>query len=106
MPARLLFIGLWNFCDDYGHHPITPRQFKALIFPGDDLTTEDVRRLLDELSSNGLIAPYSVDGKEFLEISGWHHQKIDRPQKAKFPGPLHSSSVRRPFDEYSSSARD
>lgn len=41
--ARLLFIGLWNFCDDGGNHPLSPRTIKALVFPGDDITTEAVR---------------------------------------------------------------
>jgi hypothetical protein len=25
MPARLLFIGLWNFCDDGGRMPYSPK---------------------------------------------------------------------------------
>jgi hypothetical protein len=94
--ARLLFIGLWNFCDDAGRHPLAPKQIKALIFPGDDMTAEDVSRLIDELSTNGLIQTYSVDGKDYLQVTGWQHQKIDRPQTPKYPGmPIdHSSSVR------------
>jgi hypothetical protein len=94
--ARLLFIGLWNFCDDAGRHPVAPKQIKALVFPGDDFTAEDVRRMIDELSSNGLLRTYSVGDKEFLEVTGWVHQKIDRPQPPKYPGPGsdHSTSAR------------
>lgn len=90
--ARLLFIGLWNFCDDHGRHPFAPRQIKALIFPGDSFTADDVRRMLDELSTNGLIITYVVDGKEYFHVSGWKHQKIDRPQPARFPPPFDESS--------------
>lgn len=86
--ARLLFIGLWNFCDDSGHHPLAPKQIKALIFPSDDFSVAEVSRMLDELSSNGLLTTYVVDGKEYLEITGWHHQKIDKVQKPKFPLPV------------------
>jgi hypothetical protein len=94
--VRLLFIGLWNFCDDAGRHPFAPKQIKALVFPGDDLTAEDVSRMLDELSTNGLVLRYSVDGKDYLQVTGWQHQKIDRPQPAKYPGiPAdHSSNAR------------
>lgn len=98
--ARLLFIGLWNFCDDAGRHPAAPKQIKALVFPADPFTTADIAGMLDELSTNGLIHLYTVDGKEYFEVDGWHHQKIDRPQKPKFPAP--SELVR----ERSSNDRD
>lgn len=94
--ARLLFIGLWNFCDDAGRHPMAPKQIKALVFPADDLSSENVRALLDELSANGLIETYVVDGKEYFHVTGWQHQKIDRPQSPKYPGPVvdHSPNPR------------
>lgn len=92
--ARLLFIGLWNFCDDAGRHPVSPRQIKALIFPSDDISAENVLGMIDELSSNGLLDIYVVENKEYLQVTGWQHQKIDKPQKAKYPEPLpeHSSN--------------
>lgn len=77
--ARLLFIGLWNFCDDAGNHVASPKTIKANVFPGDDISSADVQRLLDELSSNELIAYYSHENKDFLHVTGWHHQKIDKP---------------------------
>lgn len=95
--ARLLFIGLWNFCDDQGRFPLSPKQIKALVFPGDeDLTSNAIRGLIDELSANDLLTIYSVGGKEFFEVSGWKHQKIDKPQQPKYPAPPeHSENVRR-----------
>lgn len=100
--TRLLFIGIWNFCDDEGRHPLAPKQIKALVFPGDDLTVENVRGMLDELSRVGLIHIYVVDDREYFSVTGWHHQKIDKPQKSKFPPPPppgldHSPNVRRTF---------
>ncbi|MER2263517.1 hypothetical protein [Methylobacterium oxalidis] len=85
--ARLMFIGLWNFCDDAGRMAASAKRIKASIFPSDDFTSHDVRRMLDELSANDLIHLYVVDGKEYLQVTGWHHQKIDRPQKSKLPDP-------------------
>lgn len=97
--ARLLFIGLWNFCDDLGRHSFSPKQIKAEVFPGDDLLSENIQGMLDELSANGLIDVYCIENKEILQVCGWHHQKIDHPQKAKLPGPPlgHSPSDRRTF---------
>jgi hypothetical protein len=85
--ARLLFIGLWNFCDDSGRHPYTPRTLKALIFASDDITTAEVGAMLEELAEAGLIAVYSVGGKQYLQVTGWQHQRINHPQPPRHPGP-------------------
>lgn len=96
--ARLLFIGMWNFADDHGRLPNAPKTLKAQIFPADEITAENVRRMVDELSSNDLVRSYSIDGKEFLYITGWHHQKIDRRQAAKYPDPPRDVVERSPND--------
>jgi hypothetical protein len=84
IPARLLFVGLWTFCDDGGRMPFSTKRLKKQIFPADDISSDDIRRMLDELSSNALGQPmvklYDVDGKQYLQITGWaKHQRIDRP---------------------------
>lgn len=96
--ARLMFIGMWNFADDHGRLPFSPKSIKAQIFPADDIDVETIRRMIDELSSNGLLLQYEIDGKEFLQITGWHHQKIDRRQEPKYPAPPdRSTNDRRTF---------
>lgn len=100
--ARLLFIGLWNFCDDAGNHVDSERTIKAEVFPADDISSSDVRRLLDELSSNGLIRYYTHENKGFLHVTGWRHQKIDRPTYKHPPySGEDSEPVRRAFDDQS-----
>lgn len=89
--ARLLFIGMWNFADDKGRIPFSPKMLKAQIFPGDDFVPGDIAGMIGELSTNGLVSAYFVDEKGYLEILGWAHQKIDRPQPAKYPEPSESS---------------
>jgi hypothetical protein len=84
--ARLLFIGIWNFCDDGGNHPLAPRTIKALVFPGDNITAEEVNVLLGELEGVGLTQSYTVDGKHYLHIVGWKHQKIEK-KNFKYPIP-------------------
>lgn len=97
--ARLMFIGLWNFCDDAGNHVASAKTIKAEIFPGDDISSVDVQRMLDELSSNGLIAFYTNDSKAYLHVTGWKkHQKIDRPT---FKHPAYPGTTRRALDESS-----
>lgn len=98
LEARLLFIGLWNFCDDGGNHPASARTIKAEIFPADDITSDDVQRMLDELSSNGLIVLYTAQDKDYWHVSGWHHQKIE---KKTYKYPEFSESTRRTLDDSS-----
>ena len=107
--ARLLFIGLWNFCDDGGNHPLASRTIKALVFPGDDITTNEVSELLGELESFGLTLSYQVDGKTYLHVRGWRHQKIEKKNFKYPPVPTEfddkSENGRRQFAEESSTGR-
>lgn len=87
-----MFIGLWNFCDDAGRHPLKEKQIKAEIFPADDFTADDILGMVQELSENNLITLYVVDNSTYLQVNGWHHQRIDKPQPAKYPEPIDDSS--------------
>jgi hypothetical protein len=95
--ARLMFIGMWNFADDCGRLPCSPKSIKAQIFPSDDISLDTIRGMINELSSNGLLSIYSVEDKDYLQITGWSHQRIDKPQPAKYPAPNgdHSATVPR-----------
>lgn len=108
--ARLLFIGIWNFCDDAGNHVASPRTIKANVLPGDDIDSTTVQGLLDELYQNGLIDFYIVDSKRYLHVTGWHHQRIDKPtykHPAYKPGENDEKSLTAPraLDEPSTTER-
>jgi hypothetical protein len=77
--TRLMFIGLWNFCDDGGNHPASPKTLKGEVFPTDNISAETIAELIGELFRNGLLIEYEVDGKRYWHVTGWHHQKIDQP---------------------------
>jgi hypothetical protein len=83
--ARLVFIGLWNFVDDYGRAPYSPARLKMQILPADPA---DILEILGEIRRASLITVYQVDGKEFLEVSGFvKHQKVDKRAASKHPAP-------------------
>jgi len=85
--ARLLFAGMWCFCDDQGVHPDSPKRLKMEVFPADDMTAADVAALVDELVRVGLLARFEAEGNQYLFVTGWaRHQRIDRPN-ARFPAP-------------------
>lgn len=91
--ARLLFIGMWNFCDDKGVHPVAFKTLKAEVFPADDLLSSDVERMVGELISNGLLAEFEADGRRWWHVTGWHHQVINRPSRSRYPEPPRSAPL-------------
>jgi len=93
--ARLLFIGLITQADDEGRGVADPRKLKAAIFGGDDITSADVRRMLDECSTQRLAAIYEDASHGMLyELPSWKsHQSIDRPKKSAYPS---ASEARKP----------
>lgn len=103
--ARLLFIGMWCFCDDGGIHPASVKALKMQVFPGDQCSISDVAKWVDELLKQGLIGSYQINGKAFWYVTGWHHQRIEKPS-FKYPcpsGAIPSSSaqVEAEFADYS-----
>ena len=80
---RLLFIGLWCYCDDQGFIDDRPKQIKMRIFPDDDI---DVTARLATLVGEGMLEAFeSVEGP-VLHVRNWdRHQKINRPSKPRFP---------------------
>lgn len=104
--TRLLFIGMWNFADDAGRLTYAPKQIKALVFPGDDLTVGQVTDMIEELADRGLIETYEARDRRYIQITGWSkHQKIDKPQPARCPAPPIEDPSRR-FAERSANGRD
>lgn len=101
--ARLLFIGLFNFVDDGGIHPLKPMRIKMQIFPADGFSKADMAAMIGELESADLIETYAVDGAEYLMITGFSkHQRIDQPTyKHPLPSGEIPQNVRRSFAEYS-----
>jgi hypothetical protein len=101
--ARLLFVGLWCFCDDGGVHPASAKRLKMELFPGDDMTEEAVLSLVSELTDVGLLSEYSAQGKKWWAVTGWHHQKIEKPNFRYPPPPFadHSPTIRLPVDDSS-----
>jgi uncharacterized phage protein (TIGR02220 family) len=78
--ARLLFIGIWSFCDDHGIHPASVKRLKMEVFPSDTLADETIQAMVDELESAELLHSYDALGKGYWQVTGWaKHQKIEKP---------------------------
>ncbi len=94
--ARLLFIGLWSFCDDRGVHPAKPRTLKAEVFPMDDVTVDDIDRWIRELVDAELITEFQANGSSYWHVIKWaKHQRIDRPTNRHPAPPSEDSTISR-----------
>jgi 5-methylcytosine-specific restriction endonuclease McrA len=84
--ARLLFIGMWNFADDYGCLEDDPDRLAMQVLPNEDV---DVDLLIDLLvAAERLNRMEAADGTRFLQILHFdEHQKIDHRSKPLYGEP-------------------
>lgn len=74
--ARLLFMGIWNECDDAGSFEWSPLKLKMRLLPADNA---DVVSLLAELEGVGCIMKYEIDGREYGAVRNF--VQFQRPKK-------------------------
>ncbi|WP_103728912.1 hypothetical protein [Novosphingobium sp. HII-3] len=77
--ARLLFIGLWNECDDGGRFEWRPLRLKMRVLPADNV---DMDAIMAELVENQCILKYEVDGASYGAVRNFC--KFQRPKKPSF----------------------
>lgn len=106
--ARLTFIGLWAFADDFGRARMNPALIKASVWPLDDeITTEVIEEHLLAMADRDMVSLYAVDGREYLELPGWeHHQPVDKPSKSRIPPPPDSLACPEPDTPLCEPSRD
>ena len=97
IPARLLFIGMWNHADDEGIFKDSPIQLKVQVFPADETIDLNVIKTYIALMIDQklLIPGLNVDDGKLLKITKWHdHQTINRPTPSKYIfTPINEDSV-------------
>ena len=87
--ARLLFLGMINFADDFGKGMGDARCLKVKIFPMDSLTIDEINSLKKEVEQCVHVKFYSVNGKEYYLLERWDlHQTIPRKFKSSIPNPI------------------
>ncbi len=88
MFARLLLIGLISNADDEGRGKANPIFLKSTIFPYDEISIEEVKSALGELSRNISVVIYKNNNKDYYEFQNWNKwQSINRPQPSQIPPP-------------------
>lgn len=96
---RFVFIGLWSYVDDNGVGYDKLSAICADLFAGDmerdpRETLARVSKALENFAADGLITRYQgPDGKRYLHVSGWKHQRVDKPNKPRYPLPTSENVV-------------
>jgi hypothetical protein len=96
--ARLTFIGLWLYADDYGRQRTHAALIKADVWPvDDDITADTVVEPLVLLAERGMIRIYAADGREYFQLTGWdRHQPVQNPSRSNIPAPPATSARHEP----------
>lgn len=86
--ARDLFIRLMNKADDYGLYMADAKRLRPLLYPLllEQVREADLSRWTAECAKSGLVRLYTVEGREYLQICRWGHQRL-RNKKPKYPPP-------------------
>jgi hypothetical protein len=86
--ARLTFIGMWNYSDDYGVVKGSLIWLKNKIFPYEEIRPETFKKWIAELEKGFWIYPFEVDHANYFYISAFtRHQTINRPSSMRNPEP-------------------
>lgn len=84
---EVFFYRLIVSCDDYGRCDARPAILKGRMFPLRDVRNEQISDALSKLALEKLAILYEVDGKPFVQLSGWaEHQRVRNTVK-KYPDP-------------------
>lgn len=94
--ARLFFIAMWNYADDWGIGDGHPLRLLSFAFPNDgtsDVEPRNFRHLASEVAECFDVAWYEVDGRAFYSIPSWEeHQRTEKKARRKNPTPDQANS--------------
>ncbi len=80
--ARLLFLGIWNECDDMGSFEWSPVKLKMRLLPADSV---DAVALLDELAEAGCIMAYEAGGKRYGAVRNFCQYQRPKKPNSTYP---------------------
>jgi hypothetical protein len=83
--ARLFFIAMWNWADDYGIGTANGKQLVGFAFPNDDdVSAADYPRLASDVSEAFGVVYFEHHGRPFYVIPSWEkHQRTEKKAKPR-----------------------
>ena len=93
--ARLFYVALWCWADDYGRGETNLPMLAGFAFPEDDqITRKEVPSLCKEVADAFDVEFYTVHGRFYYSIPTWdEHQRTQRKAASRHPGPDHAEAA-------------
>lgn len=87
--ARLLFIAMWCWADDYGVGAANMKALAGFAFPNDDaITSKELPCICKEVADTFGVVFYEAQGRPFYAIPSWDlHQRTERKSQRQNPAP-------------------
>lgn len=86
--ARLLYIAMWGWADDYGIGDGNLGRLINYAFPGDDIPASDFPTLASEVQRSFAVRFYTYLGRPYYWIPTWeNHQRTEKKAKQRIPYP-------------------
>lgn len=102
--AQSLYIRIMTLVDDYGRYDGRLPILHAHCFPlRNDIKPQETAALVDELSKEGLVELYKVDGKDYLQMLKWQERTRGN---SKYPDPNDGQILRNPAESCAPQAKD
>lgn len=80
--ARLLYIAMWNWADDWGIGDANPKRLLGFAFPSDEsseVEPRNFRHLAVEVAECFDVIWYQADGRDYYAIPSWEtHQRTEK----------------------------
>lgn len=85
---EVLFYRLIVNADDYGRLDGRSEILQSRLFPlRRDITDKTLDKALSALTTAGMVRPYTVEQKPYLQLTAWESHQQVRAQKSKYPPP-------------------
>lgn len=92
--TQMLYVGLWMLADRDGRLIHKNALIRSHLFPFSEvITCNDVGIMIRELSTNGFVATYVVEGKDYLWIPTFTKHQNVHPHEAKSVIPSFESTI-------------
>ena len=83
---RYLLIGLTAVANDWGKLWFNPNNIRSQVFPVDQIGTDEINEMLDNIKSKGFICVYDEEGVSYAHFPTWREdgsflfQYLDKPR--------------------------
>lgn len=85
---EVFFYRLIVNCDDFGRTDARGKILKSRLFPLREVPLEDIDSAVKTLVRSNMIFIYTVDGRDYIQVTAWEKHQQRRATSSKYPDPI------------------